>query len=298
MNKTCHVLLLGASLLALALPPAGAAEAAGDPAPAAAYSLLETEVWDMAAAHGETYRIYISRPPGEAPAGGYPVLYVLDGNALFAGFAETRRIQSVQSAAGLDKMIIVGVGYPGDRPYDPRRMGDFTAPIASPALKAVYKDYPAGNRDRFLSFLLDRVRPEIARRYAVHPVRQTLYGHSLGGLFALHVLYSHPGAFHTIIAASSSIWWDDQAILSEEAAFKSRLEKEPAIGRGTRLLIVAGEQEETQVTVNDSAALARRLEALSAYGLRSQYRLLDDETHLTVPSRSVTLSLRAALQWP
>src|SRR3546814_15077313 len=73
--------------------------------------------------------------------------------------------------------------------------------------------------------------PAIEKRYAVDSRRQALYGHSLGGLFALHMLYSHPGAFRTIIAASPSIWWDNQAILSEERAFKARIEKDGKLVR-------------------------------------------------------------------
>ncbi|MFV3075241.1 alpha/beta hydrolase [Niveispirillum fermenti] len=288
------LLLLGAGVLAAPVLPVLAQDAAPVATP---YVMPDTEVWDMPAAHGQTYRIYVSRPAGEVPEGGYPVLYVLDGNAMFAGFAEARRIQGVYSQ-GLDKMIVVAIGYPNDLPYDPRRMGDFTAPIAHPVLKALYKDHPSGGRDRFLSFLMDRVRPEIARRYGVNPLRQSLYGHSLGGLFALHVLYSRPGAFHTIIAASPSIWWDDQAILAEERAFRARLEKEPALASGSRLLILAGEREETPVSLTDSIALGKRLEPLSALGLRSSHMVLDGETHITVPSRSVTTALRAAMQWP
>lgn len=284
-------LLLGACLLALSPLPVMAAD---NPTPV---TLPDTESWDMPAADGQVYRIFVSRPTGEAPADGYPVLYVLDGNAMFAGFAEARRIQGVYGY-GLDKMIVVAIGYPGDKPYDPRRMGDFTGPITQPALKALHKDFPSGGRDRFQSFLMDRLRPEIDKRFKTHPIRQSLYGHSLGGLFALHLLYSRPGAFHTIIAASPSIWWDAQSIVAEEQDFTDRLKKAPVLGRGSRLLILVGEREETEVTVIDGQALAKRLEPLSALGLRSSFTVLDGETHITVPARSVTMALRAAMQWP
>jgi predicted alpha/beta superfamily hydrolase len=40
-----------------------------------------TQVWDMASDNGEVYRIFVSAPEkGEPPKGGYPVLYVLDGD--------------------------------------------------------------------------------------------------------------------------------------------------------------------------------------------------------------------------
>jgi predicted alpha/beta superfamily hydrolase len=189
--------------------------AAANPAPPAPYILPETESWDITSAAGQVYRIFVSQPAGPAPEGGYPVLYVLDGNAMFAGFADARRLQSF-GGAGLDKMIIVGIGHPGDQIYDPRRMADFTAPIETAALKQLYAKYPSGARDQFRAFLLDELKPAIGKRYKVDPLRQTLYGHSLGGLFALHLFYSHPGAFRTVIAASPSIWWDNQAILAED----------------------------------------------------------------------------------
>src|SRR3546814_12346675 len=80
-----------ACLLGTAAGPAFAAE----PAPATAYALPETETWDLASDEGQPYRILVSRPDGEAPDGGFPILYVLDGNAMFDAFAEARRIQGL-----------------------------------------------------------------------------------------------------------------------------------------------------------------------------------------------------------
>lgn len=287
--------IVAASLwLILALP----LQLAASEVPAATpYAMPETEIWDMRAATGRTYRIFVSRPVGAPPEAGYPVLYVLDGNAMFAGFAEARRIQGF-GGRDLDKMIVVGIGHPGEQVYDPRRMEDFTAPIATPDLKLLYAKYPSGGRDAFRAFLLDELKPMIAKRYRAHPRRQTLYGHSLGGLFALHLFFSYPGAFDTIVAASPSIWWDDQAILAEEAAWRARAGKDGAIARRTRLLLIAGEYEAEGSIAQDSAALAARLAPLSGQGLRSEYLLLDGETHVTVPHRSITVTMRSVMRWP
>jgi predicted alpha/beta superfamily hydrolase len=284
---------LGLALAFAAQIPVTAAE----PQVVTPYAVPETESWDMTSAAGRTYRILVSRPAGEAPEGGYPILYILDGNAMFAGFAEARRIQGF-GGRDLDKMIVVGIGHPGEQVYDPRRMEDFTGPIASPALKRLYAEYPSGGRDAFRAFLLGELKPAIAKRYAAHPRRQALYGHSLGGLFALHLFYSHPGAFDTIVAASPSIWWDDQAILAEETAWRGRAEKDGTTARRTRLLLIAGEYENEGSIAQDSAALAARLAPLSGAGLRSQLLLLDGETHVTVPHRSITATMRAVLRWP
>src|SRR3546814_5652575 len=100
---------------------------------------------------------------------------------MFAGFAEARRIQALGNS-GIGKMIIVGIGYPGEQIYDSQRMLDFIAPIETPALKQLYEGYPAGDRDRFGQFLLEELRPAIEKRHAVDSRRRALYGHSLGGL--------------------------------------------------------------------------------------------------------------------
>lgn len=288
------------ALAALAvLMPAATAHAADSSASApSGYVLPDTEVWELASEAGNTYRIFVSRPGGEPPEDGYPVLYVLDGNAIFASFHEARRLQESGSPE-IGRSIIVGIGYPTDLPYDVRRLYDFTAPLppVPPPAQARLANHPHGGQDRFLAFLLDRLRPEVARRYEVNPHRQALFGHSLGGLFALHVLYTRPQAFSAIIAASPSQWWNDQGILTEERAFARRLTQGEITIPISRLLLLAGEDEEYVVNLRDTEALARRLQPLSAYGLRSHYEELADETHASSLSRAVTTALRFAFSW-
>jgi predicted alpha/beta superfamily hydrolase len=289
--------------LALAAVPLAAQPAPKDPP---GYVLPETETWELAAEGSEPHFIMVSRPAGPAPEEGYPVLYVLDGNAYFAAFAEVRRVQAGElsnpfAKPEIGRSIVVGVGYPATEfPFDVRRLYDFTPPMMEdpPPMQARLKQYPSGGQDVFLDFLVNRLRPELARRYGIDPNRQALYGHSLGGLFALHVLYTRPGAFSAIIAASPALGWNEQAILAEEREFAQRLAEGEIAGRVPRLLLLAGEDEERRDLLWDAEALARRLEPLSAHGLRSQFRELDDEVHVTVPGRSVTMALRFAFERP
>src|SRR3546814_17878957 len=78
-----------ACLLGTAAGPAFAAE----PAPATAYALPETETWDLASDDGQPYRILVSRPDGEVTDGGFPIIFVIAANAMFAAVAEARPIQ-------------------------------------------------------------------------------------------------------------------------------------------------------------------------------------------------------------
>lgn len=281
--------------LALASPALAEAPAAAPATPVApGYAMPSTATWDMTSDEGEIYRIFVSFPEVPAPEEGYPVLYVLDGNAMFAGFAETRRMLEFNDVG---KTLIVGVGYPTDKAYDIRRLNDFTAamPVPAPASQRSLANLKTGGRDRFRAFVIGKLRAEIGRRYKIHTARQALYGHSLGALFALHVLYTRPDAFHAIVAASPSLWWDDQAMLGQERDFTARLNA-GKIPKVSRLLVVTGGQEEANLW--DADAFAKRLEPLSAQGLRSRYIRYDDEGHMTVPIRSVPDVLRFAFAWP
>ena len=264
--------------------------------PAPGYTMPSTQVWDMTADSGEVYRIFVSYPAAgtAVPEGGFPVLYVLDGNAMFAGFAEARRIQEFSD---IGKSIVVGVGYPTDQPYDTRRLYDYTGGPPPAPWQATFAKVRSGGWNVFLDFLTGQLRREIARRYMINLDRQALFGHSLGGLFAIHALFTHPGAFHAIIAASPSLFWHEREMLAEERDFAvclqaSRTEKV------SRLMVVDGDREETALERWEPEAFVKRMEPLSAYGLFVRSETYAGEGHITVPSRSVTDTLRFAFSWP
>ncbi|MEE4452177.1 alpha/beta hydrolase [Novosphingobium resinovorum] len=296
MPKPWKYLATAALTLGASAMPAHAAKAPATPPPAAGYTMPSTQVWDMKADSGEVYRIFVSYPAAnvEVPAGGFPVLYVLDGNALFASFAETRRIQEF---ADVGKSIVVGVGYPTDDAYDVRRLYDLTGGPPPPPWDVEFAKERNGGWDKFLDFLTGKLRTEIAARYKTNPQRQALFGHSLGGLFAIHTLFTRPDAFHAIVAASPSLFWHHQEMLKEERAFTAALQA-GTITNPARLMVVAGERDETALEFWDPQDFAKRMEPLSVYGLRSRSRTYPEEGHITVPSRSVTETLRFAFTWP
>lgn len=287
-----HAALAAALALGACAHPAAAEPAAAPPG----YTMPQTHQWDMIAPSGEVYRIFVSFPDAEPPPRGFPVLYVLDGNAAFASFAETRRMLEWDSHIG--KAIVVGVGYPTDWAYDPRRLNDYPPKMVEPPMPlwADLAKHPSGGRDVFADFLTGALRAEIAKRYTVDLNRQSLFGHSLGGLFALHMLYTRPGDFHSIIAASPSMDWNNQGALPEERAFTERLVS-GEIARTPRLLVLAGGRDVDDEPHN-AAALVRRLDALSLHGLRARYLQYPDETHMTVPVRSVPDTLRFVFEPP
>lgn len=294
MNTVWKLLASGAAI-AIALPsPINAQQVAPPLQAVPGYTMPDTQSWELRSDAGETYRILVSYPATPTPPEGFPVLYVLDGNAMFAGFAETRRIQE---ASDVGKSIIVGVGYPGDQAYHTRRLYDLTGgPMPQPWRDRFAKER-VGGWDPFLDFLTGKLRTEIGKRFKIDLDRQALFGHSLGGLFAVHALYARPGAFHAIIAASPSLFWHDREMLQAERDFAARLQA-GKIPKVARVMVVAGEREETALERWDSEAFVKRLEPLSAFGLRTRAEIYAGEGHMTVPSRAVSETLRFAFAWP
>ncbi|WP_258869738.1 hypothetical protein [Paracoccus thiocyanatus] len=71
---------------------------------------------------GPGYRLFLAVPKAPAPAGGWPVLYMLDGNAAF----DFLTAEHLALAPGL---VVAGIGYDTDRQFARElRTLDFTAP--------------------------------------------------------------------------------------------------------------------------------------------------------------------------
>lgn len=160
---------------------------------------------------GYPYRILMSVPDAPAPKQGYPVLYVLDGNAAFpvAAFL-ARSVASRRDVTGHQPPLVVGIGYPGDRDFDvAARQRDYTPGAQSPHPPAT-----EGGADHFLDFIDREVKPMVAARYPIDTQRQALFGHSFGGLLALHALLTRPTSFSTYLLSSPSIWWQDKRVLA------------------------------------------------------------------------------------
>ena len=202
---------------------------------------------DFEARDGSRYRLLISVPEGPAPARGFPSLVLVDGHALFPLAATAARLQAQRpEATGLGPAVVIGIGYPDERPFDAERRQRDLLPVADGA-------------DRFLDVIIDEILPAVARIAPLDPARRALAGHSYGGLFVLHALFTRPGLFEAHVAGSPSIWWQDRAILASEEAFRC--------GGSTpagRLLITVGSHEQEPIL----AVTPQRAERLARARMR------------------------------
>ncbi|KAF5010526.1 hypothetical protein FDECE_3343 [Fusarium decemcellulare] len=159
-------------------------------------------------------------------------IYLVDGNAYFFTAVDvSRRLEFTNST----RTVVVGVGYPpGKYVYDFRRGPDLTPPSADGNY-----DYPLdskgnprtdisfGEAHDFLDFIqhdvMSHVNEKLFPKANLHTGRKALFGHSYGGIFALNVMFTRPDLFHTYIAASPIIWWNNHFLVREqEEAFRAR----------------------------------------------------------------------------
>ncbi|MGO3986873.1 alpha/beta hydrolase [Pseudomonas sp. SAS7] len=192
---------------------------------------------DLDSADGQRhYRLWVGTPNRPAPASGYPVLWMLDGNAAL-GALDSQQLAKL--AAG-QAPLLVAVGYQTEQRIERAgRTYDYTPALPGQAeQRDPLTGQPSGGVDAFLDLLTERMRPMVAGLAPIDLQRQTLWGHSYGGLAVLHALFTRPGAFSDYAAASPSLWWHDGAIVHEAQGLEQRLGNTPA-----RLLLMRGSEE-------------------------------------------------------
>jgi predicted alpha/beta superfamily hydrolase len=272
-------------------------------------TLPRAEYFDLRSKAGRDYRIFVSGPKQPASDAGSPVIYLTDGNAHFPLVLSAAQRQVRDSMP----CVVVGIGYPTEDPKELRtfRSFDLTPPTSAEWVAANSKqlaDLKTGGNDQFAEFIQTELKPIIERKYKIDRNRQTLLGHSFGGLFALHVLFTRPEMFQTYVAASPSIWFSDGAILKEEQKFVERFRDQPI---PARLLLTVGELEqaspgpqsgpvEKEGRRGGGAAaingMSKRLSEAGLKGFTVQTRVFNEETHGSVILPAASRGVKFALE--
>jgi hypothetical protein len=238
------------------------------------------------AANGRDYLLYVAFPDSYAahPERRYPVLYLCDGYwdfNLVKGFYGNLRYDKV-----LPELIIVGLGYQGDKPdYDRLRRWDLT-PVAD--TRPAADRAGTGHATEFLSVLEHEIIPAVESSYRADPAYRVLGGSSLGGLFALYAMLARPGLFQAHIAPSPAVDWANDWLFAQEEAFARRGGK-----LAGRLFITGAEKESAPFLASIrrfDTVLRRRAYPDLAY----EFRVVEGERHAGTKAESYNRGVRFA----
>ncbi|WP_413375799.1 alpha/beta hydrolase [Alkalihalobacillus sp. 1P02AB] len=242
------------------------------------FSIAQTEKFMMYSEEKRDYQIFLHTPDTPAPEEGYPVLYLLDANAIFGSVVEALRMEEY-TYARYEPAAVVGIGYPTDKPYDfERRFFDYTIHATNDESPEGMKLPEVGGADPFLQFIEQQLKPAIAQRIPVNHNRQAIFGHSLGGFFALHTLFHHPECFQTYIAGSPSLWWKNRYLLENLEDSCSKLSQQ---SQQKNLYLAIG-SEELSFMVEDAATMYDRLASKNLPCLNIDYKLFEGEGHISI----------------
>lgn len=171
----------------------------------------------IASADGQRhYRVHLAVPTGATPAHGFPVACMLDGNAVLMAL-EAPLLERL--AASARPPVLVLIAHDNDLRIDgPARTLDYTprrGEGGGEEFDASGNGRRSGGADAFLALIVERIMPAVRQRVAIGEDRRMLWGHSYGGLFALHALATRPTSFTDYVAVDPSLWWGEGFIVGE-----------------------------------------------------------------------------------
>lgn len=219
----------------------------------------------------------------------YPVLYVLDGDYATNMFQSTLHLFSL--APELQQVIIVtidGVNVSHEQ-WLASRYYDYT-PSSDPGADTAIARFmkmtvvPSGGAADFLQTLEKQILPWVEQHYKTNADRG-LYGHSLGGLFAAYCLIQKPALFRKYSINSPSLWWRQGEMAKQ---FATNATANAAID--ARVFLSAGKAE-GDFMIKPIDAFEQVI-ITNLPGIKMNYKIFDDETHLSVVPLTCTRTLK------
>jgi uncharacterized protein len=258
----------------------------------------------QSAVAGVEFQIFISLPAGYENANkAYPVFYIVDANAAFYSATEIIRGGSPMELE-LPEMIVVGIGYPQEvlDHFDEIRFRDLTPSEAGPDVREESERFGmafsmgSGGAGKLLGFIRQELIPMIDAEYRTKPEKRALWGDSLGGLFALFVLFEHPETFRYYVIGSPYFYWDHGVILQFEEAYSKNHTDLPAVV----FMAVGSKEEEGSLyqfsMIRHFYEMGGAIRSRKYPGLDLTTQIFEGETHSSVFTTSMIRGLRSVFR--
>ena len=212
---------------------------------------------------GEERTLLVALPSGyELTQTRYPVLYLLDGLANFQHATST--VDFLARNGRIPQMIVMGIA-------NTARTRDMTP-------THVEDRETSGGGDLFLQFVEDELIPYVDDRFRTQPFR-VLFGHSLGGMFAVYTLFTKPDLFGGYVAASPHLRYADGYVVD---LVEESLAEGPDLDKS--LYVTLGDEPDYVETLDRFVGL---LEAAKESGLRWEYVVMENDEHMSTPLKSL-----------
>jgi len=218
----------------------------------------------------------------------YPVIYVLDGNALFSSVvALVQQFGETDWNWILPKMIVVGIPSTNRR----RDLTPYHVEADPPFFDKEGGKVTGGGKN-FVSFMQNELMPHIDSLYPTQP-HKILIGHSFGGLTAIDILANHTNLFNSFICIDPSMWWDNLHFLETT---KKALTRDRLSGKSLYVSLsggINGDIDTAKMRKDTSWGFSRHfrgilelddfLKSQPQNGLRYEFKFYKNENHMSVP---------------
>lgn len=232
---------------------------------------------------GQEYDLQIVLPGGYNKSDKkYPVVYVMDAQW---DLPLVSAISGQQYYDGfIPEIIIVGITWGGTKPNPGvLRARDYTPSNDGSGAQT-------GGADKFLDFIKMEVFPFMDANYRTDNSNKTLMGCSLGGLFTMYSLFTHPSMFNNYIAASPAFGWDKEILYSYEKIYSENKSAPPA-----KLFMTIGEVERS---VSNFEMLTSHMQNRQYSSLQFRAKILENTGHSGTKSETYTRGLQYVFEKP
>ena len=245
-------------------------------------TLLDSSYHDLSSTvNNQTYRVFVGGiRASHEESSPRPLVFVLDGNWLFASVYEYLRVLSIFEPS-LGHPLVVGLGYPTDDVNTLLQLRDRDmAPLPG----------NINNVDQFLSFICDDVLTFLQTELSIVPGRKILAGHSWGGTFPLYAMGVNKSGFEGYLASSPAL---PGTVLENIDEYIHDL----ALTKETKLFISVGSEEGLQFPeiIEGFPSLEKALAQHAPAKLSYRSVMFEDENHSSITMAALSKGLRYLL---
>jgi predicted alpha/beta superfamily hydrolase len=239
----------------------------------------------------------------------YPVVYLTDSYWFFPLLRSA--LHALEVAGEAPPLILVGIGYAPlgllrieeEERFRNLRCRDLTPVrddsnwwIQAGSTTPIGVGVETGHAEDFIEVIQNDVKPFVGRHWRADPRDESLVGFSLGGLFALHVMFTQTQLFRRYVAGSPSLWWAGGALFDLEQGYAQRNHD-----LQTSLFLSMGSLEEAGGAaackmVSNLKRLTDRLASRKYPSLKWESAILENETHATGIAPAFVKGLRAVFR--